>query len=164
MVAVLIIPQHFEKYRAVAFGGASASSGLGIMMYPWLINSLTEYYGWRGSVLIMAGLILNTCVVSMFFKNNEMPNNIKAKAKTMTSEAHSDGSIITKSLDQIKTHVRGLKKVSFWLFYVGCMLQLCGLGIVYTHIVAYTESRGYSTDWASFIVTLIAALTLCKYV
>ena len=170
MVAVLIIPQHFEKYRAVAFGCVSASSGFGNMIFPWLIQSLTRHYGWRGGVLLLSGLFLNICVLSMFFKNKEMTNNDmdmsdseKPKENTNHIKVPTDDAI-TKSLTAIKKHVKGLKKAKFWIFYIGVMLQLCGYGIVYTHIVAFTESiyRGQSTNWSSLIVTLIAAFTICE--
>ncbi len=168
MVAILIIPQHFEKYRAIAFGSVSASSGLGTMMFPWLIKHLTEQYGWRGGVVLISGLFLNTCVLSMFFHNNKMPKhdnntNVIEELNNHRTEVPAEENVITKSLDTIKTYIKGLKNATFCAFYVGCLLQFCGLGIVYTHIVAYTESVGFSTDWSSFIVTLIAALTLGEY-
>ncbi len=135
-------------------------------MFPWLIPLLTDHYGWRGSVLLISGIFLNICVLSMFFKNRKVT---KSDMDTSKSEqlnrdmcTTAEENVIPKPLDKLKYYIGGLEKAKFWMFYIGIMLQFIGLAVVYTHVVAYTESQGYSTEWSSLVVTLIAAFSLCK--
>lgn len=53
---------YFDKHRSLATGIVTSGSGLGGMLFPILVHYLIEYYGWKGSMFILAGLMLQ-CVV-----------------------------------------------------------------------------------------------------
>lgn len=53
---------HFNEKRALATGVAMSGSGVGTFAISYLTERLLEWFGWRGTVLIIAGLVLNCCV------------------------------------------------------------------------------------------------------
>ena len=62
--SVVSIMEYFSKKRALATGIAVCSSGVGTFAIAPIINTLLNAYGWRGTVLMEAGMILNVVVSS----------------------------------------------------------------------------------------------------
>ena len=64
----MYVPSHvlsglyFNKHRSLATGIATAGSGLGATVFPIIIYNLIEFYGWRGSLFLLAGLNLHLFV------------------------------------------------------------------------------------------------------
>lgn len=57
--SLLAVGFYFEKRRALANGITSSGSGIGAFLYSPLTNILQGYYGWKGALLILSGLVLN---------------------------------------------------------------------------------------------------------
>ena len=57
-----VAADHFDRWRGVAIGIATSGAGLGTFIYPYIIDAMTEIYGWRGSLMILSGMSLNLCV------------------------------------------------------------------------------------------------------
>lgn len=60
--AVVCVGYYFESKRALATGIAVCGSGIGTMIFPPFINYMIGEYSWKGTNLLVAGLILNCCV------------------------------------------------------------------------------------------------------
>jgi MFS family permease len=60
-----------DKHRSLATGIVTSGSGLGGMIFPILVHYLIEYYGWKGSMFILAGLMLQ-CVVLKYNPANTL--------------------------------------------------------------------------------------------
>lgn len=56
----VVINQHFKRYRASASGISNAGFTVGGLIFPPLVQTLTEKYGIRGTFLICGGLMLNS--------------------------------------------------------------------------------------------------------
>ncbi|XP_045772177.1 monocarboxylate transporter 7-like [Maniola jurtina] len=71
VAAVVIIAHYFEKKRSLATGISLCGSGIGTFVFA----SLTKYYDWlekyewRGTNLILAGLLLNMVVCGLLFRD-----------------------------------------------------------------------------------------------
>ena len=48
---------YFDKYRNLAFGLVTMSVGIGQMWIAPLINFLISYYGWRGTFVVLSGIV-----------------------------------------------------------------------------------------------------------
>ncbi|CAG2107617.1 unnamed protein product, partial [Medioppia subpectinata] len=59
---------YFEKRRAFATGIAVCGSGIGSAVLAPLIEWLVGLFGWKGAMLIVAGLTLNCCVFGALFR------------------------------------------------------------------------------------------------
>lgn len=56
MPAVLTVGFYFEKWRALATGLALCGSGVGTFAMAPITEKLNESLGWRGTMLVTAGL------------------------------------------------------------------------------------------------------------
>ena len=85
--SVVIISGYFERRRALATGIAACGTGVGTMVYAPFVEWLMEEYGWRGTLLIEAGLLLNCCVCAVVYlpppvvtstppSSSELPNTV----------------------------------------------------------------------------------------
>ncbi|XP_064652226.1 monocarboxylate transporter 3-like [Lineus longissimus] len=68
--SLVMMSFYFKKYRNLATGAASVGAGLGGLVLPILIHALIEHYSWRGAMVIIAGLMLQGCVVGILLKPN----------------------------------------------------------------------------------------------
>ena len=60
--AVVAVGYYFETKRSLATGIAVCGSGFGTFTFAPLASYLLENYGWKNSILILAGLILNCAI------------------------------------------------------------------------------------------------------
>ena len=67
LAAPIIIQQHFNENRALAGGIAMAGLSTGNFLGPLIIHPLIMAYGWRGAMLIHAGIMLHTLVLAILF-------------------------------------------------------------------------------------------------
>ncbi|CAH1792740.1 unnamed protein product [Owenia fusiformis] len=66
--AILMVNFYFDNKRAFANGMAMCGSGLGMFVFANLCNALTDAYDWRGSTLIIAGIVLNCAVCGSMYR------------------------------------------------------------------------------------------------
>lgn len=84
---LLYVPSHtmsglyYDKHRSLATGVATAGSGLGGIVFPNLVQYLIDEYGWRGSLLLVAGINLNAFVFSALLRESPLQKKRKAKEK-----------------------------------------------------------------------------------
>ncbi|CAH1796578.1 unnamed protein product [Owenia fusiformis] len=77
--AVLAVGFYFEKKRALANGIASSGSGIGTFVFSPLIEGLINSYTWRGTMLILSAVVMNTLLCGAVFRPIE-PIRSKRKA------------------------------------------------------------------------------------
>ncbi|XP_013399564.1 monocarboxylate transporter 13 [Lingula anatina] len=66
--AIVMVGFYFEKKRAFATGIAVCGSGAGAFVFAPLCKALIDNFAWRGGTLIVAGLVLNGCVLGALFR------------------------------------------------------------------------------------------------
>lgn len=66
--AIVSVGYYFENKRAFATGLAVCGSGLGAFIFNPLSKFLIDEFGWRGAILIEAGLILNCVICGAMFR------------------------------------------------------------------------------------------------
>lgn len=69
VTAVVSIAFWFEKKRAFVLGLAASGAGFGTIVFAPLSTWLLFEYGWRGTLLIFAGLFANMCVCGVLMRN-----------------------------------------------------------------------------------------------
>ncbi|XP_063421462.1 monocarboxylate transporter 14-like [Mytilus trossulus] len=80
---------YFNKHRSLATGIATSGSGIGAVVFPLLVHSLIQYYGWKGSVFILAGLSLQCIVFSaLLIPLNKKTNREELKSVLINSNIH----------------------------------------------------------------------------
>lgn len=71
--AVVAVGYYFESKRALATGIAVCGSGVGTMICPPLVSLMIANFGWKGTNIIIAGIILNCCVCGAMMRPLEVP-------------------------------------------------------------------------------------------
>ena len=74
--AVIAVGFYFERWRALATGIGVCGSGIGTFVLAPLVAMMIPTYGWRGTVLILAGDLshlyyINNCNYSRLTDSNE---------------------------------------------------------------------------------------------
>ncbi|CAH1716167.1 unnamed protein product [Aphis gossypii] len=57
---ILIVNEYFDKHRGLANGLSLAGTAIGALAMPPYLEFLTFSYGYRGGILIVSGMMLNT--------------------------------------------------------------------------------------------------------
>ncbi|XP_047504993.1 monocarboxylate transporter 14-like [Pieris napi] len=71
VTAVVSIAYWFEKKRNLAVGLGACGTGVGTFIYAPMTQYLIKEFGWRGTILILAGTLLNLCVCGCVMRDPE---------------------------------------------------------------------------------------------
>lgn len=71
VTAVVSIAYWFDKYRTLATGLGACGTGVGTFVYAPMTQFFIDEYGWRGTVLLLAGTFLNMCVCGAVMRDPE---------------------------------------------------------------------------------------------
>ncbi|XP_049869471.1 monocarboxylate transporter 3-like [Pectinophora gossypiella] len=99
VTAVVSIAYWFEKRRNLAVGLGSCGVGFGTFIYSPITSSLLDYYGWRGTLLMLAGTVLNVCICGAVMRDPEwlILEQKKQRKLNKSKRASSSVSISAKS-------------------------------------------------------------------
>lgn len=65
---MIVVGHYFDKRRGLAVGLATAGVGIGMFVFPPLMEYLFQTYAFFGTMVLMAGISLNLCVCSMLYR------------------------------------------------------------------------------------------------
>lgn len=71
VTAVVSIAFWFDKRRTLAIGIGACGTGIGTFVYAPMTQLFITEYGWRGTVLLLAGTFLNLCVCGAVMRDPE---------------------------------------------------------------------------------------------
>lgn len=80
--STVVVQQYFDKRRALAAGVANAGLSLGTIIVGPIMQPLTATFGWKGCMLILGGLSLNTCLCGALYRPLSGPRHTRAPSKT----------------------------------------------------------------------------------
>lgn len=69
ITAVVSIAFWFERKRTLAMSLGAAGTGFGTFIYAPMTNYCISEYGWRGTVLLLAGTFLNLCLCGVIMRD-----------------------------------------------------------------------------------------------
>ncbi|XP_075746928.1 uncharacterized protein LOC142804169 [Rhipicephalus microplus] len=68
LTLIVLVMMYFDKYRGIASGMKFAGYSLSSLLYPVILTSLKDAYGFRGALLICAALTMNVTALSLLLK------------------------------------------------------------------------------------------------
>ncbi|KAH6934197.1 hypothetical protein HPB50_021499 [Hyalomma asiaticum] len=111
---IIVVMMYFDKYRGVASGLKFAGYTLASLLFPKILTSLRDAYGFRGTLLVYASLTMNVTALTLLLK--EPPWQLKGRKKDTNAPAPDGRNIFwispTASHDAASTPVRGQDSVS----------------------------------------------------
>lgn len=87
--AIVSVTMYFEKKRSLATGIAVCGSGFGTFIFAPIISKLIEEFGWRGSLLILAAIVLKCVLFGALFRPLEEEKS-DSKNELKKTEAQTD--------------------------------------------------------------------------
>lgn len=152
--ALTMIGKYFYKKRPIANGLAMAGSPVFLSTLAPLNQFLFNRFGWRGSFLILGGLLLNCCVAGSLMRPLGPPPG-KAKkeeeATITTTEKRTAWQIINKYLDLSLFKHRG-----FLIYLSGNCIMFLGFFAPIVFLAAYAKDMGVDEYNAAFLLSILA--------
>ncbi|XP_039753970.1 uncharacterized protein LOC120629194 [Pararge aegeria] len=116
VTAVVSIAYWFEKRRNLAVGLGSCGVGFGTFVYSPLTTYLLNEYGWRGTLLLLAGTVLNVCVCGAVMRDPEwliqeqkkqrnLSKSKRASSSTSISARSGGGESMYPDAEELKTMI-----------------------------------------------------------
>lgn len=99
VTCVVSIAYWFEKRRNFAVGLGSCGVGFGTFVYSPLTTYLLDEFDWRGTLLLLAGTVLNVCVCGAVMRDPEwlILEHKQQRKMSKSKRASSSASISAKS-------------------------------------------------------------------
>lgn len=148
--ALTMIGKYFYKRRPIANGIAMAGSPVFLSTLAPLNSWLYDAFGWRGSFLILGGLLLNCCVAGSLMRpigpkpQPPVKEEGKAEKKTVLQTVNS---FIDLTL---------FKHRGFLLYLCGNVIMFFGLFAPLVFLSNYAKSKGISKEKAAFLLSVLA--------
>ncbi|XP_049422302.1 monocarboxylate transporter 2-like [Epinephelus fuscoguttatus] len=155
--ALTMIGKYFYKKRPIANGLAMAGSPVFLSTLAPLNQYLINQFGWRGSFLILGGLLLNCCVAGSLMRPLvPPPSKLKkdeelAVVATTTKEKHTTWQTINKYLDLSLFKHRG-----FLIYLSGNVIMFLGFFAPIVFLAAYAKDIGVDEYSAAFLLSILA--------
>ncbi|XP_026106505.1 monocarboxylate transporter 1-like [Carassius auratus] len=152
--ALTMIGKYFYKRRPIANGIAMAGSPVFLSTLAPLNSWLFDYFGWRGSFLILGGALLNCCVAGSLMRPigpKAQPASPKEDGEPKGQEKKTCMQTINSFLDLTLFTHRG-----FLLYLLGNVVMFFGLFAPLVFLSNYAKSKEISKDKAAFLLSILA--------
>lgn len=151
-----MIGKYFYKKRPIANGLAMAGSPVFLSTLAPLNQYLINAFGWRGSFLILGGLLLNCCVAGSLMRPLVAPPSQKkdeeAPAPAITStEKVTCFQTVNKYLDLSLFKHRG-----FLIYLSGNVIMFVGFFAPIVFLAPYAKDTGVDQYSAAFLLSILA--------
>lgn len=182
--SVVVVASYFESKNTLAIGISQSGAGLGVLIFAPLYEYLIETYGWRGAVMIISGIVLNTIPCGAMFRDVERfidieesdiivdntPDSIKTekmteaddlRLKKLFQQSEYGSSESEKSSPETfqksfySKYIPILKNKGFVLFMFAQFLVYFWYDIPYNFTVDRMHSYGVSVKKGSYIIAVI---------
>ncbi|KAK7077019.1 hypothetical protein SK128_011889 [Halocaridina rubra] len=100
---VVGLSQFWKKHHALVVGIAMAGSGCGVFLLGPCIEFIVHHYGWRGAMLICAGMSLNFCVFGATIYHQLRPSTGNKECFSGIHAKVSSSIVYEKSLSEDNT-------------------------------------------------------------
>ncbi|XP_020016426.2 monocarboxylate transporter 1-like [Castor canadensis] len=173
--ALTIIGRYFYKKRPLANGLAMAGSPVFLSTLAPLNQVFFSIYGWRGSFLILGGLLLNCCVAGSLMRpigpmahkdisKKYPPGAEKPDASTANAELAGENPQKRRQPDtQTSDQFIGwflLSHRGFLIYLSGNLFMFFGLFAPLVFLSNYGKSKGFSSEQAAFLLSILAFIDM----
>ncbi|AWP02467.1 putative monocarboxylate transporter 1 [Scophthalmus maximus] len=145
--ALTMIGKYFYIKRPIANGIAMAGSPVFLSTLAPLNTWFFDRFGWRGSFLILGGLLFNCCVAGSLMR----PIGPKPKPAEKTTERRTAMQVVNGFIDLSLFKHRG-----FLLYIMGNVIMFFGLFAPLVFLSNYAKSKDIPKEKAAFLLSVLA--------
>ncbi|MEE6480722.1 hypothetical protein FKM82_012654 [Ascaphus truei] len=155
--SLTIIGKYFFKKRPIANGLAMAGSPVFLSALAPLNQFLFNKFGWRGSFLILGGLLLNCCVAGSLMRPvGPKPTKKDVEKVAVNTNVNNDKNLsvfqsINKYLDLSLFKHRG-----FLIYLSGNVIMFLGFFAPIVFLAPYAKHMGIDEYSAAFLLSILA--------
>ncbi|XP_037099298.1 monocarboxylate transporter 2-like [Syngnathus acus] len=154
--ALTMIGKYFYRKRPIANGLAMAGSPVFLSSLAPLNQYLFNNFGWRGSFLILAGLLLNCCVAGSLMRPlGPPPAKLKKEQVESAKVKLTPWQILNKYLDLSLFKHRG-----FLIYLSGNVIMFVGFFAPIVFLTAYAKDMGVDEYSAAFLLSILAIVDM----
>ncbi|XP_056608708.1 monocarboxylate transporter 6 [Triplophysa dalaica] len=171
--SVTMVGHYFAHRRAFANALSSTGTALGLSTLPLLANALLSRFGWRGSFLILGGVLLNCCVCGAVMR----PLGAKPKRQERTKHTHNQLSshqereglkgrlrtTLSTLMPFLRRHMAFdllCSNLRFRAYALGVSGMMVGLVVPLVYLVPYTTAQGVDQDRAALLMAILGLVNI----
>ncbi|XP_036397821.1 monocarboxylate transporter 6-like [Megalops cyprinoides] len=170
--AVTILGHYFHRRRAFANAVSSTGTAIGLSTLPFLADYLHSQLGWRGSFLVLGGVLLNCCVCGAVMRP------VEPKYRTSQNpHANSDQPLQPKQ-DGLKGRVRAslanlmaslrrnmafdlfCSNLRYRIYAIGITCMMLGFVVPLIFLVPYATSHGMEQSRAALLLAILGFVNI----
>lgn len=168
---------YFVRRRVFANALSSTGTALGLSSLPLIANILHSRFGWRGSFLILGGVLLNCCVCGAVMRplcptsgpNKPRHSQVLDKPNDLPLQQERKG-----LNDHVKTALRGfiafldrhmafdllVSNARYRAFAVGVTWMMLGCVVPLVYLVPYATHHKIELDRAAFLMSVMGLVNI----
>ncbi|XP_037628972.1 monocarboxylate transporter 2-like isoform X2 [Sebastes umbrosus] len=179
--ALTIIGTYFQVKRPMANGLAMTGSPVLLFTLAPLNQFLFDSFGWRGSFLILGGIVLNCCVAGALMRpvnKNAQPKpkaeppefNRAATEKAATSDTNAQSANLLTEEKQNESRSQGclykfidlslFKHRGFLIYLIGNVVMFFGFFAPVVFLAPYAKHQGIDEYSAAFLLSIFALVDM----
>ena len=155
----VLIARWFRERRGQAMGYAYLGLGLGGVVAPLMVNSLTRSLGWRHALELVGALVLTVLFPVGIWITRSSPNDLGLHPDGASDSDLAEENSLAGAPSPIGV-AEAVNPVNFWLILVGSALVIGAIGAVIQHFILFLRDAGYSATAASRFFTGLLASSL----
>ncbi|XP_070703574.1 monocarboxylate transporter 6 [Pempheris klunzingeri] len=173
--SVTILGHYFVRRRVFVNAFSSTGTAVGLSTLPLIANVLLSHFGWRGSFLILGGLLLNCCVCGAVMRpiavgpNQLRHSQVSSKPNTLSLPQQTKG-----IKDSVRTVLRGfmaflhrhmafdllVSNARFRAYAVGVTWMTLGCVVPLVYLVPYATHHKMETDRAACLMSVLGLVNI----
>ncbi|XP_026095890.1 monocarboxylate transporter 6-like [Carassius auratus] len=177
--SITMVGHYFVRRRAFANALSSTGTALGLSTLPLLANYLLSSFGWRGSFLVLGGVLLNCCVCGAVMRPLGAKPKMEAKAGQMNNRQLKTNCLsITQEREGLKGRLRAtLSTVMpflrrhmafdllcsnpyFCAYALGVSWMMLGFVVPLVYLVPYATAHGMEQDRAALLMAILGLINI----
>ncbi|XP_066560964.1 monocarboxylate transporter 6 [Amia ocellicauda] len=164
--AVTILGHYFVRRRALANAISSTGTAIGLSIWPLFSQFLLSCMGWRGSFLILGGVLLNCCVCGAVMR----PLNPRRRHREIKEASPKEGGWRQVVMKKLLGFLAGLQKhMAFDLFCtsrryraftISITWMMLGFIVPLIYVVPYATSHGMEQSKAALLLAILGFINI----
>ncbi|XP_051988797.1 monocarboxylate transporter 6 [Xyrauchen texanus] len=172
--SVTMVGHYFVHRRAFANALSSTGTALGLSTQPLLANYMLSRFGWRGSFLVLGGVLLNCCVCGAVMR----PLGTKPKTEGRTNQLQQTNYLSVREKEGLKVCLRTTistvmpflrrhmafdllySNVRFRVFALGVTWMMLGFVVPLVYLVPHATMYDIEQDRAALLIAILGLVNI----